>query len=59
MTHDQKHHKKFVGGILVLHKNALAYNPKLAQAISEQCEFEELSRPAYSIDQTSSEYCLI
>ena len=55
----QKHHQKFVGGILVLSKNALAHNPKLAHAISEQCEFEELSRPAYSIDQTSSEYCLI
>ena len=55
----QKHHQKFVGGILVLHENALAYNPKLAQAIGEQCEFEELSHPVYGIDQTSSEYCLI
>ena len=51
--------KKFVGGILVLHKNALPPNPKLAQAIAEQYEFEELSHPAYGIDQTSSEYCLI
>ena len=49
----------FVGGILVLSKKALARNPKLAQAITEQCECEELSHPAYSIDQTSSEYCLI
>ena len=48
MTHDQKHHKKFVGGILVLHKNALAYNPKLAQAIGEQCDFEELSHHDYT-----------
>ena len=55
----QKHHQKFVGGILVLHKNALTHNPKLAQAIAEQCEFEELSHPVYSIDQTSSEHCLI
>ena len=55
----EKHHQKFVGGILVLSKKALVHNPKLAQAISEQCEFEELSHPAYSIDQTSSEYCLI
>ena len=55
----QKHHQKFVGGILVLHENVLAYNPKLAQAIGEQCEFEELSHPVYGIDQTSSEYCLI
>ena len=46
----QKHHQKFVGGILVLHKNALAHNPKLAQAIAEQCEFKELSHPVYSID---------
>ena len=42
-----------------MHENALAYNLKLAQAIAEQCEFEELSYPVYSIDQTSSEYCLI
>ena len=55
----QKHHQKFVGGILVLHENALAYNPKLAQAIGEQCEFEELSHPVYRIDQTSSEHCVI
>ena len=55
----QKHHQKFVGGILVLHKNALAHNPKFAQAIAEQCEFEELSHPVYSIDQTSSEHCVI
>ena len=55
----QKHHQKFVGKIFVLHKNSLAHNPKLAQAIAEQCEFEELSHPVYSIDQTSSEYCLI
>ena len=55
----QKHHQKFVGGILVLHKNTLAHNPKLAQAIVEPCEFEKLSRPVYSIDQTSSEHCLI
>ena len=55
----QKHHQKFVGGILVLHKNALTHNPKLAQAIAEQCEFEELSHPVYSIDQTSSEHCVI
>ena len=46
----QKHHQKFVGGILVLHENVLAHNPKLAQAIAEHCEFKELSHPVYSID---------
>ena len=55
----EKHHQKFVGGILVLHENTLACNPKLAYAIAEQCEFEELSHPVYSIDQKSSEHCLI
>ena len=55
----QKHHQKFVGKIFVLRKNSLAHNPKLAQAIAELCEFEELSHPVYSIDQTSSEHCLI
>ena len=35
----QKHHQKFVGGILILHKNALTHKPKVAQAIAEQCEF--------------------
>ena len=40
-------------------QKALTHNPKLAQAISEQSEFKELSHPAYSIGQTSSEYCLI
>ena len=34
----EKHHQKFVGGILVLSKNALAHNPKLVHASSEQCE---------------------
>ena len=55
----QKHHQKFAGGILVLHKNSLTHNPKFAQAIAEQCEFEELSHPVYTIDLTSSEHCLI
>ena len=55
----QKHHQKFVGGILILHKNALSHNHKLAQAIIEQCEFEELSHPVCGIDQTSSKHCLI
>ena len=35
----QKHHQKFAGGILVLHKNSLAHNSTFAQAIAEQCEF--------------------
>ena len=55
----QKHHQKFVGGILILHKNELSHNHKLAQAIIEQCEFEELSHPVCGIDQTSSKHCLI
>ena len=55
----QKHHQKSVGGILVLHNNTLTHNPKLAQAIVEPSEFEKLSRPVYSIDQSSSEHCLI
>ena len=55
----QKHHQKFVGGILILHKNELSHNHKLAQAIIEQCEFDELSHPVCGIDQTSSKHCLI
>ena len=55
----QKHHQKVCRWNFDFAKNALPHNHKLVQAIAEQCEFEELSHPGDSIDQTSSEYCLI